>query len=51
MKENNPIEYSGEVLNQRNSLTGPDDEGKTEYPKRPQHVIVDQRDSGHSPVK
>jgi hypothetical protein len=35
LKENNPIEYSGKVLNQRNNLTGPDDNGKVGYPKQP----------------
>jgi hypothetical protein len=50
MSENNPIEYSGKVLDQRNSLTGPKD-AKRGYPKRPQHVSIQQKDSGHNPVK
>lgn len=35
MKNDNPIEYTGKVLDKRNTLTGPDDSGKGEYPKRP----------------
>jgi hypothetical protein len=42
MTENNPIEYSGKVLYQRNNLTGPDDSGKAGYPKPPKHVIIQQ---------
>ncbi len=40
MPKNNPIEYTGKVLDQRNNLTGPDDEGKAQYPKRPKHVSI-----------
>jgi hypothetical protein len=39
MPKNNPIEYSGKVLDQRNNLTGPD-EGKGTYPERPIHVPI-----------
>ncbi|MEH7074428.1 hypothetical protein [Neobacillus drentensis] len=39
MTKKNPIEYTGEVLDQRNDLTGPADEKGT-YPKRPQHVSI-----------
>lgn len=39
MPKNNPIEYSGKVLDQRNDLTGPD-EGKGTYPDRPMHVPI-----------
>ncbi|MDQ1004654.1 hypothetical protein QFZ28_005194 [Neobacillus niacini] len=28
MPKNNPIEFTGKVLNQRNQLSGPDDPGK-----------------------
>lgn len=35
VKNDNPIEYTGKVLDKRNTLTGPDDSGKGEYPKRP----------------
>ncbi|MEH7179786.1 hypothetical protein [Neobacillus vireti] len=40
MSKNNPIEYTGKVLNQRNQLTGPDDEGKASYPQRPKNVSI-----------
>ena len=39
MPKNNPIEYTGKVLDQRNDLTGPADEKGT-YPERPQHVPI-----------
>lgn len=39
MDERNPVEFTGNVLDQRNNLTGPDDEGKTGYPKAPQNRI------------
>jgi hypothetical protein len=42
MTDNNPIEYSGKVLDQRNNLTGPNDAGKAEYPKSPKHVTIQQ---------
>ena len=42
LPKNNPIEYSGKVLDQRNNLTGPDDSGKTGYPKAPKHVVIQQ---------
>ena len=45
MTENNPIKYSGKVLDQRNTLTGPDDIGKAEYPKPPKHVTIQQNKS------
>lgn len=44
MTEKNPIEYTGEVLDQRNDLTGPD-EGKGSFPKRPNHVPIQQKNS------
>ncbi|WP_223587695.1 hypothetical protein [Neobacillus bataviensis] len=40
MPKNNPIEYSGKVLDHRNNLTGPDDSGKNGYPKAPKHVVI-----------
>ncbi|MHC0035564.1 hypothetical protein [Pseudoneobacillus sp. C159] len=40
MTENNPIKYTGNVLDQRNNLTGPDDSGKVDYPKPPKHVSI-----------
>ncbi|WP_186328642.1 hypothetical protein [Bacillus sp. X1(2014)] len=39
MPKNNPIEYTGKVLDQRNDLTGPE-EGKASYPERPKHVPI-----------
>ncbi|WP_156178224.1 hypothetical protein [Bacillus sp. SA1-12] len=40
MTNQNPIEYTGKVLDQRNDLTGPDDSGKALYPKRPKNVSI-----------
>jgi hypothetical protein len=40
MSKNNPIEFTGKVLNQRNQLTGPDDPGKNGYPERPKNVSI-----------
>jgi hypothetical protein len=40
MPKNNPIEYTGKVLNQRNQLTGPDDSDKASYPVRPKNVSI-----------
>ena len=40
MTNQNPIEYTGKVLDQRNNLTGPDDPGKALYPKRPKSVSI-----------
>ncbi len=37
-----PIEFKGNVLDQRNDLTGPDDGGKASYPKRPKNVSIQQ---------
>lgn len=39
MKNQNPIEYTGKVLDQRNNLTGPDQD-KASYPKRPNSVSI-----------
>jgi hypothetical protein len=48
MPKNNPIEYTGKVLNQRNQLTGPDDSGKASYPERPKNVsIQDSNEKGN----
>ncbi|MFC0415118.1 hypothetical protein ACFFHH_06555 [Cytobacillus solani] len=42
MPDKQPIEYTGRVLDQRNDLTGPDDNGKASYPKRPKDVSIQQ---------
>jgi hypothetical protein len=42
MLENNPIEYKGKVLDQRNTLTGPDDSNKAQYPKLPKNAPIQQ---------
>ena len=39
MKNQNPVQFSGKVLDQRNDLTGPD-AGKALYPKLPKHVAI-----------
>ena len=41
----NPVEFNGKVLDQRNNLTGPDDAGKVDYPKRPNKVQIQQTES------
>ncbi|MGG1400689.1 hypothetical protein ABE288_23115 [Bacillus salipaludis] len=43
MTKNNPIEYTGKVLDQRNDLTGPDDAGKGNYPNPPKKVKIQQQ--------
>ena len=41
MADKNPVEFTGNVLDKRNTLTGPDDEtGKRGYPKQPKHVPI-----------
>ncbi|WP_193224605.1 hypothetical protein [Bacillus sp. B1-b2] len=40
MTNQNPIEYTGKVLDKRNDLTGPDDAGKALYPNLPKHVSI-----------
>ena len=46
MPKNNPVEYTGRVLDQRNDLTGPkDSDGKATYPERPINVPI--QDSDH----
>ncbi|WP_176541303.1 MULTISPECIES: hypothetical protein [unclassified Bacillus (in: firmicutes)] len=41
MPRNNPVEYTGRVLDQRNDLTGPNDrDGKATYPERPKNVPI-----------
>lgn len=47
MPENNPIQYTGKVLDQRNDLTGPNDPNKSDYPKRPEHVTIKQSNNNH----
>jgi len=42
MADRNPIEFSGKVLDQRNTLTGPDDAGKGTYPELPKNVAIQQ---------
>lgn len=39
MKDSNPIEFTGKVLDKRNTLTGPDDSKKASYPKLPKGRI------------
>jgi hypothetical protein len=45
MPKREPIEFTGKVLDQRNTLTGPDDRGKSSYPERPKHVSIQQPNS------
>lgn len=39
-----PIEITGEQLDERNTLTGPD-EGKANFPRRPQNVEIQRQKS------
>ena len=39
MSDKNPIEYTGKVLDQRNTLTGPA-AGEENFPVRPNHVPI-----------
>lgn len=43
MRNTNQTEYGN--LDQRNDLTGPSDPGKRNYPKRPQHVSIQEEAS------
>ncbi|MBE4909730.1 hypothetical protein IMZ08_16985 [Bacillus luteolus] len=45
MTEQNPVEFTGKVLDQRNNLTGPEDGDKPSYPKRPKNVSINQSKS------
>ncbi|WP_159433423.1 hypothetical protein [Bacillus tuaregi] len=47
MADRTPIEFTGKVLDQRNTLTGPDDAGKSGYPKRPKHVPIKENKMKH----
>lgn len=40
-----PIEFTGNVLDQRNDLTGPDDSSKASYPVLPEKVSIQQQTS------
>ncbi|WP_453996656.1 hypothetical protein [Bacillus nitroreducens] len=40
MANRNPVEFTGKVLDKRNTLTGPDDAGKVGHPKRPGNVPI-----------
>ncbi|WP_180954250.1 hypothetical protein [Bacillus sp. M6-12] len=44
MPHRKPVEYGN--LDKRNDLTGPDDQNKRNFPKRPQHVSIDQESAG-----
>lgn len=39
MADERPIEYSGKALDQRNTLTGPD-QGKNGFPKAPKNAPI-----------
>ncbi|WP_165786636.1 hypothetical protein [Heyndrickxia camelliae] len=40
MTERHSFEFSKEVLDQGNDLTGPDDENKASYPRIPKNVSI-----------
>ncbi|MFL0362637.1 hypothetical protein ACH0BF_06380 [Pseudobacillus sp. 179-B 2D1 NHS] len=52
MERGNQKEYRTQVeygnLDQRGTLTGPDDSEKANYPRRPQHVVIQQRSTNDS---
>lgn len=39
MKDSNPVEFTGKVLDQRNDLTGPD-QGKASFPEKPKNAPI-----------
>ncbi|WP_158553494.1 hypothetical protein [Peribacillus saganii] len=41
MPHRKPVEF-GKLLDKRNDLTGPDDANRRDFPKRPNHVSIDQ---------
>ncbi|WP_278186178.1 hypothetical protein [Bacillus timonensis] len=43
MANRNPVEFTGKVLDKRNTLTVPDDEHKVGHPKRPQNVPINKQ--------
>ncbi|WP_191992052.1 hypothetical protein [Bacillus aerolatus] len=49
MSRGNQDEYRTQIeygnLDQRGNLTGPDDSEKANYPKRPQHVSIEEKQS------
>lgn len=45
MTARQPIEFTGKVLDQRNTLTGPDDQGKASYPVLPKKVSIQRSNS------
>jgi len=46
MADKRPVEFTGNVLDKRNTLTGPDDEtGKRGYPKRPKNVSIQEQNN------
>lgn len=40
MTKNQPVEYTGSILDQRNDLTGPNNPGEQSQLKRPKHVPI-----------
>ncbi|MBS4172888.1 hypothetical protein [Bacillus sp. FJAT-49736] len=45
--EKHSFEFSGEVLDQRNDLTGPRPEDKAAYPERPKNVPIQESKGTH----
>lgn len=46
--DKNPIEFTGKVLDERNTLTGPNDSEKALYPKSPKHVSIKNQKNNNS---
>lgn len=50
MQNNNPVEFTGKVLDKRNTLTGPEDSGKASYPKTPNgRIPIQDQDHEETP--
>ncbi|MBD8067953.1 hypothetical protein [Bacillus sp. PS06] len=47
MTNQHPIEYTGKVLDQRNNLTGPNDQGKASYPIPPKQVKIGKKSTSN----
>ncbi len=45
MENKHSFEYTGKVLDKRNTLTGPNASGEQTYPELPKHVSIQQPNS------
>ncbi|MDQ0154775.1 hypothetical protein [Robertmurraya andreesenii] len=49
MRNGNPVEFTGKVLDKRNTLTGPDDNGKATCPNTTNRRIPIQEQNSEKP--